>query len=427
MKRRWIAVWLLFLAGAINFLDRSALPLAAPIISKEFDLSPSEMGVVFSSFFVGYTVFCFVGGTASDRFGPRRVFSFAMFSWSIFCGVTAVATSFASLVVIRMFFGAGEGPFNSTANKFVSNWFPKKEVATAAAISNAGTTIGGALAGPLIGLLIVTWGWRIAFIVVAALGIVWLVAWLLLTSDNPRADRRVSEEELREITVDAVDDSLETQDPTSEPILLRHYFSDSRIIATAMAFFSLNYILYFFLSWFPSYLASVHGLNIKDIGTASMIPWLCGFAGFISGGVLSDRIYRKTNNLLFSRKMVIVTFLLASAAAIVFAGLSKSLDAAVALTSIAMFLMYLTVSCYWAIIHALVPKTHVGGVSGYVHALSNVAGIIGPTVTGFTIEYTHSYLSAFVTAGAIAVVGAFAVLIFVRPRQAFSDQGIQAA
>lgn len=136
---RWLIVSLLFVAGLINYMDRSAMSVAAPLVSKDLHLDPAQLGFVFSIFFFGYAVFCFVGGYFSDRIGPKRVFGLAMAGWSIFCGLTAAAFSFGSLLVVRVLFGMGEGPLSSTMNKMVSRWFPRREQASAVGLANAGT------------------------------------------------------------------------------------------------------------------------------------------------------------------------------------------------------------------------------------------------------------------------------------------------
>ncbi|NIE73312.1 MFS transporter [Pantoea sp. Ap-967] len=408
IKRRWLGVVLLFFAGIINFIDRNALPIAAPLVVKEFGFTPSEMGIVFSSFFIGYTLFCFVGGWASDRFGPWRVFAVAMLFWSVACGFTAAAVGFASLILVRILFGMGEGPFTSCTSKFVSNWFPRKEAASALAVANAGTPVGGAIAGPVIGLMIFYMGWRPAFVAVAILGIVWLIFWLYMSRNTPRDDARVTEQELKEIEIDQPSELLSSAQP------LRSYLKQPRVLATAFAFFGLNYTLYFFLSWYPSYLTSVHGLDLKSMGWVMAIPWTCAFIGMLGGGMFSDWIYRRTGRLLFSRKIVLISFLGSSAIAIMFAGIVPSFVLGVALTSLGIFLLYMTATTYWTILQAVVPKTRIGGVGGFVHALANIAGVIGPVVTGFIVQWTGSYTSAFVLAGIIAVLGACAVLMFVR-------------
>jgi len=167
---RWLIAGLLFVGGLVQYLDRSALSIAAPLVSKDLGLDPAQLGIVFSSFFFGYAPFCFVGGWASDRIGPKWVLILAMVVWSVFCGLTAAAIGIGTLLLFRVIFGMGEGPFSSTANKVVSQWFPRREQASAVSVANAGTPLGGAVAGPVVGFIAITFGWRWSFIAIAKYG-----------------------------------------------------------------------------------------------------------------------------------------------------------------------------------------------------------------------------------------------------------------
>ena len=150
-RLRWFIIALLFVGGAISYLDRAALSIAAPMIAKDFELDPSQLGIVFSQLLRGLCAVLLRRRLASDRIGPKNVFTIAMTVWSVFCGLTAATVGIASLLVVRVVFGMGEGPFSSTANKLVSNWFPRREQASAVGIANAGQPIGAALAGPVVG------------------------------------------------------------------------------------------------------------------------------------------------------------------------------------------------------------------------------------------------------------------------------------
>ncbi|WP_145135123.1 MFS transporter [Roseomonas gilardii] len=413
-KRRHLAVFLLFLAGIINYMDRSALSIAAPAVSGDLGLSPSEMGLVFSSFFFGYAIFNFIGGLISDKAGPYRVFSLSMGVWSVFCGLTGLAGGFVSMLLIRIGFGVGEGPFSASANKMVSNWFPRREAGTAIGIANGGTPLGGAIAGPLVGFTVLHFGWRVSFFVVAVIGLVWLVFWLALMSNSPEGDPRVSEEERREIAGDQPDALPSHVSPPGLGAQLRK----PAVLATAFAFFGYNYILYFFLTWFPSYLTMARGLSLHDMSLVTVIPWILGCIGLIGGGFLTDVIYRRTGNALFSRKIVLVVCLGIAAVAIMVAGTMTTVTGAVALTAITICALYLTGSTYWTIVQDAVPREYVGATGGFVHGLANIAGIIGPAVTGFIVQSTGSFTSAFVLAGSIAVLGVIAVTVLVRaPRE----------
>ena len=405
-RARWLVGGLMFLGGMINYLDRSALSVAAPFVAKDLHLDPARLGIVFSSFFWGYALFCFVGGYASDRFGPKRVYAVAMLVWSLFCGLTAAAFSLTSLLVIRVIFGMGEGPIGSTANKMIRNWFPRERQASAISIANAGTPLGGAISGPIVGFLALAAGWRVSFVAIALIGILWAIAWIMLVEDHPKEPiARASEPAAA---------SSATPEPAPAYLPLGPLLARPAVLATGFAFFGYACILYFFLTWFPSYLLMAKHLSVKSMSIATVIPWMVGFVGLASGGFLSDFLYRLTGNAVFSRKLVLVTCLLASAIGIAFAGLVESVQGAVTLMAVSIFFMYLTGNTYFALVLDTVESERVGGVSGFVHFIANCGGIVAPLVTGFIVQATGSFVSAFLLTGAIAVIGAAAVALLVR-------------
>src|SRR5919199_613931 len=254
-RLRWFIIALLFIGGAVSYLDRAALSIAAPLVAKDLQLDPARLGIVFSSFFFGYALFCFVRGWASDRMGPKNVFTLAMTVWSVFCGLTAAATGLVSLLLIRVVFGMGEGPFSSTANKLVSNWFPRQEQASAVGMANAGQPLGAALAGPVVGFIAVSFGWRMSFIAIAAIGLLWVVGWMLLATDRPDQHRWL------DLAARARVVQERTRRAAAPALPLGTYLRRPAILATGFAFFGYAYILYFFLSWFPTYLTMSQGLS----------------------------------------------------------------------------------------------------------------------------------------------------------------------
>ncbi|MEX3846095.1 MFS transporter [Paraburkholderia sp. BR10882] len=419
MKQRtmgWITVFLLFLVYGINYLDRVALSITAPLVQKDLGIDAAQMGIVFSSFFVGYALFNFVGGLASDRLGPKIVYVLAVGLWSIFCGLTAVAVGFASLLVLRVLFGMAEGPLCSGANKMVNNWMPRDIAATSMGLLSAGSPLGGAIAGPVIGLLAISFGWRPAFWIICAIGLVWCVAWMLLTANRPSESRFVS-------TLDEAEPARRGQGvahtsravPDSAASLpLSAWLRQPLVIATAVAFFAYNYVLFFFLSWFPSYLVQAHHLNIREMSLATVVPWLVGTVGLAAGGAISDAIFRWTGKLMLSRKLVLSTCLAATGVCVGVAGLVHTAVAAIALMSIALFLLYATGALYWAIVQDVVHSARVGSVSGCMHCVGSLSGVIGPAVTGLLVERSGSFATAFVLAGAVALTGAALSAIFIR-------------
>ena len=410
MRMRWVIGSLMFLAGMINYLDRSALGVAAPLVRADLHLDPAQLGIVFSSFSFGYALFCFVGGYASDHYGPRRVLGVSMLIWSVFCGLTAGAWSLGSLLVIRILFGMGEGPIGSTFNKTVRNWFPHGQQASAVSVANAGTPLGAALSGPIVGLLALNFGWRVAFVIIALIGAVWAIAWYAISTDHPAENPRVTAAERAEYEAGQA-----TQPVSAGPRRpLGSLIARPAILATAFAFFGYSCILFFFLTWFPTYLVSARHLSIASMSFATMIPWLIGFIGLAAGGPLCDLIFRVTGNPILARKLVLVVCLLVAAACIALAGTVDTVFAAVGLMSVSVFFMYLTGNTYWAIILDTVEQNRVGGVSGFVHFVANCGGIVAPLVTGFIVQATGSFYAAFLLTGAIAVLGALGVAVLVR-------------
>ncbi|MCJ2074040.1 MFS transporter [Methylobacterium sp. J-030] len=411
VKLRWRMVSLLFVGGLINYIDRAALSVAAPQVAADLHLSPGQMGIVFSGFFVGYALFNFIGGWAADRFGAKRVMSVAMAAWSMFCGLTALTGSFVSLFLVRTMFGMAEGPLATTINKMVNNWFPHRQVATALGLANCGLPLGGAISGPLIGLLLAYLGWRASFAFVPLLGLTWLVFWMLGTTDKPRQHPHISATELQDIESNRPVPVGEDQRAEG----LGYYLRQPAIVAAMISYFGYSYILFFFLTWFPSYLTIERGLSLKSMSLATTLPWLVGFIGYGASGWLSDRVFDRTGNALTARKWVLIGCLGTSALFIALAGLVTTTASALLLVSGAVLALYLSGSTYWAIIQDVVPSAKVGSVGGLVHAVANCAGIFGPTITGYLVEGTGSFSSAFFLAGGVALLGVGAVLLLIRP------------
>jgi MFS family permease len=389
-------------------MDRAALSVAAPLIAKDLNLNPAELGIVFSTFFVGYALFCFIGGYAADRFGPKNVLIVSMSIWSVFCGLTGAVFGFASLLVVRVIFGAGEGPLATSANKMIGSWFERDKQTTAVGLANTGLHVGGALSGPVVGILALSFGWRVSFIVIAVLGIVWVLLWAALVTDRPEDNRWVKRA--------AGGDAVPAAKPAEAAMPLSAYLRSPQILATAFAYFGYAYILYFFLTWFPSYLTMAQHLSLASMSFVNVIPWVFGAVGMALGGWLSDLIFRWTGNPVLARKIVIVGGLLVASACVAIAGQAGSVELAVTLMAITVFSMNVTLSPYWGIILDTVSPAHMGSVGGFMHFIANTAGIIAPALTGFLVQWTNNFTSAFLLSGGVALGGALMVTLLVKSK-----------
>ncbi|MCG0587850.1 MFS transporter [Bacillus velezensis] len=403
-KDRFPILLLLFSAGVINYLDRSALSIAAPFIQQDLTLSATQMGLIFSSFSVGYAVFNFLGGVASDRYGAKLTLCTAMIVWSLFSGAVALAFGFVSLLIIRVLFGMGEGPLSAAISKMVNNWFPPSQRATVIGLTNSGTPLGGAISGPIVGMIAVAFSWKVSFVLIMIIGLVWAVIWFKYVKERPAPTEDAP----------AMKAAIQSHE---QHIPMTFYLKQKTVLFTAFAFFAYNYILFFFLTWFPSYLVKERGLSVEFMSVVTVIPWILGFIGLAAGGMISDYVFKKTagKGVLFSRKVILVTCLFASAVLIGFAGLVTTTVSAVILVALSVFFLYITGSIYWAVIHDVVDQRNVGSVGGFMHFLANTAGIIGPALTGFIADKSGSFSGAFLLAGGLAVLASAAVIRFVRP------------
>ncbi|TCP21281.1 ACS family hexuronate transporter-like MFS transporter [Scopulibacillus darangshiensis] len=403
-KAKLPVIIMLFLAGVINYLDRSALSIGAPFIQHDLTLTATQMGLVFSSFSIGYAIFNFIGGVASDKFGAKLTLFVAMIVWSLFSGAIALAVGFVSLIVIRIVFGMGEGPLSATISKMVNNWFPTDQRASVVGLTNSGTPLGGAISGPIVGFIAIAYSWKISFIMIMVIGLIWSVCWWLFVKDKPAKNPE------KDAVVEA-----KTQPQVKLP--LSFYLKQKTVLFTAFAFFSYNYILFFFLTWFPSYLVDARGVSVKAMSIITVIPWILGFIGLAAGGFVSDYVLKKCANkgVLFSRKVILVSCLFASAVCIGLAGLVTTTVSAVTLVALSVFFLYLTGAIYWAIIQDVVDQSKVGSVGGFMHFLANTAGIIGPALTGYLVDQSGTFTSAFLLAGGLAIFASLAVIRFVRP------------
>ncbi|WP_207644862.1 MFS transporter [Clostridium beijerinckii] len=413
-KRRNVVLFLLFLAGVVNYLDRSALSISAPFIQKDLSLSAAQMGIVFSCFSVGYALFNIVGGIASDKFGARNTLLVAMIVWSAFSGSVALAMGLASLIVIRILFGMGEGPLSTTTNKMINSWFPPNKRAGTMGIASSGTPLGGAIAGPIVGFICLKYSWRMSFIFIMCVGFVWAFAWWKFVKERPHD--HIDLENVRNNKVVSKEINSNEETPAYK-IKTSFYLKQKTIIFNAIAFFSYNYILFFFLTWYPSYLVKERGLSVATMSVVNMIPWTLGLIALGSGGVFSDRLVKKfkDKHILFSRKIIIVCCLFIAAVSITLSGSIQNLAASVAMLAIAVFFMYLTGAIYWGVVNDVVDQHNVGSVGGFMHAIGNCAGILGPIVTGYIVQFTGSFSTAFIFAGAIALMGSLGALKFIKP------------
>ncbi|MGF6952239.1 ACS family D-galactonate transporter-like MFS transporter [Neobacillus sp. B4I6] len=404
---RWKISIFMWAAIAINYLDRTVLSATTPTIMKEFGLNAAQMGIVMSAFFWTYALFQIPAGWLADKVGQRFSLALSVAWWSIATALTAFSQGMKSLLIFRTLLGMGEaGAYPSSAG-VTAKWFPDRERTRVSAIFDSGSKVGTAIAMPFVVWLMTAFGWKVPFIVSGLLGLVWVTIWWAYYRD-PEKHMYVNKEELTYIRDGQVKkEGLENAQPMKWYQLLKY----RNILAMCVGFFMLNYAIYFFITWFPTYLVQERGFQLIKMGWVSMIPPLFGLVAELFAGWFSDRLYAKGYSLTFVRKLNLGGGMLL-ATAIAFAGLVNSPALSIALLSISYGGLTTAACAIWSLPGDVAPLNMTSVVGGLQNCVSNMGGILGPIVTGFIISTTHSFTPALIVSGAATLIGALTYIFW---------------
>ena len=407
---RWIMVWLCFMALAINYTDRANLAVAAPSIKHALGVNDTTMGLLLGSFFWTYALMQLPAGWLVDRFGARIMFPIAVCWWSLFTSLTAFANSAATLFGFRLLLGAGEAGAYPASTRVVSRWFPGHERAMASSIFDSGSRAGNLVAIPLCSWLIGSFGWRASFVVTGLLGFVWAAAWFAIYR-KPERHPDVTPEALREM------EQSRAAPPSDEPpmrwITLFRYRT---IWGMMIGFFCLNFVIYFFITWFPTYLMTTRHFSLKQFGTLGLIPGLIAIPGGWLGGFTSDWLYRRGWSLTAARKTCLVGGMLVSSV-ITLAAVVPAAWMALVLFGVAYAALAFTAASIWSLPGDVAPThSQVASIGGIQNFASNLAGVVTTSFTGVMLTITHgSFVIPLATAGGLCLVGAATYLFIVGP------------
>lgn len=421
---RYMVIGMVALITIINYIDRGAIAYAQEAIIKEFNLDPEMWGNILGYFGYGYMVGALFGGILADRKGPRFVWLLAGTVWSIFEMSTAWAgdigialfggSALAGFAVFRVLFGAAEGPALATMNRTVANWASQKERGFASGLSLLGVPLGAMLTAPVaVGLLSVT-NWRATFVILGIIGIVWVIVWAKIFTNNPEEHPKVSEEELAEIR--SARDLLHSERTLSESnqvsIPWYHFFKNPTMVLNSLGFFAFQYINFLLLTWTPKYLQDVFHFKLSSLWYLGMIPWIGACFTVVIGGKISDGLRRRTGNLRIARSGVAVVSLFLTTLCFISIPFVHSIGAVLLLVAIGNAFNSLPNSVYWAIITDTEPSK-AGSYSGVSLFIMNIAAIVAPTLTGVLVA-TNGYSAMFVAAAIATSMGMIA-MIFVKP------------
>jgi MFS transporter, ACS family, glucarate transporter len=420
-RTRWLIVGLIFCTYVLMISDRVNISIAAKYIMPEYGLSDVQMGWVFSSFVLGYAILQVPGGWLGDRFGPRRMLTGAICWWSVFTAVTAIAGDLfltallgvmGSFIVVRVLIGIGESIGPPSGNRVVANWIAPQERGLALGIVVSGSSLGAALTPPLIAWIMVTLGWRAAFLLAGGVGVVLAFVWHWLARDHPADHPWVNSAELRYITQTSEPSS--TQSPTPRSVPWRAILSRADLWVLTASYFVLGYIAYIYLSWFYLYLVNVRGFSVLGGGIYSTAPFLAGTLASLVGGWLTDKLSRRFGKRLGRCGMGFGSMLLT--AGLICAGAAAEDPYLVILfLSLGAGALFLGVAAYFATTIDLA-KAYAGTVGGFMNMGGNLGGALSPTLTPFLAQ-SLGWDSALYVAAALALLGAF-FWLWIHPERA---------
>jgi len=375
-------IGLVFLATVINYLDRQTLSVAAPVLTEHFHMSSVAYSRVVFAFMLAYTAMNGVSGPLVDRLGTKLGFALCMAWWSIAAMLHALAWNVLSLGVCRFLLGMGEAGNWPAGVKVVSEWFQPKERAMASGIFNSGSSVGAVVAAPLVAWIILSAGWRSAFLMVGGVGLIWLLVWMLVycTPEEARADVAGR--------------------PVSAWKLLRTRWV---LTFTVSKVFS-DPAWYFYVFWFPQYLKSARGFDMAAIGKFAWIPFLTAGAGNLMGGALAAALLSWGVPLAWTRKISITVFAVLMTAAIP-AVLASNAFVSIALVSAATLGYTGALANMLAMPADRFPKNTVGSVWGLASMGAGFGGMVFSLATGWVVDH-YSYVPVFAGFGILPLIAA---------------------
>ena len=368
-------------------MDRSALAYAVKDLELQFHLNNTQFGFLSSAFSVGYMVLVFVGGFIVDRVGAKLVWSITAVIWSIATLLLGFSSGLIMIFMLRLVCGMAEGPTGPCIMKAVTTWLPFKERSRALAAIIAANPFASVIGAPLCSFLIVRFNWKIMFLILGISGIIWGIAWLVIYSDNPAKSKFTSKQELAYISAGQFS-AKKHADKSWQSIL-----KSRTLLINNYAFFAFGYLLFFAISWLPGYLMQTHNLDLKQLGTLLMLPWLTASITMLICGFLSDWLWHKTGSLKISRSWIIGISLILGALCFLPVISSKSIVVMFIFLSLGLGFGLGPSSCFYAL-NADIARDRASTSAGIMVASLAVAGIIAPVITGWLSNLSGNFNSA---------------------------------
>ena len=405
-RLRWAIAVLLLFVSMIAYIDRLTFSVLGPGILGSLHLTERDYSFVISVFLVAYTSMYAISGLIVDRWGARKGLALFVFVWSIAEGLHAFVRGKWSLSILRFVVGLAEPGTFPSAIKVIQEWFSTEQRALGMGVFSLGTTLGAVIAPPLAGFLALRYGWRSAFLVVGALGLVWLVGWLLVYYPPGKHPR------LREAP-DAAPPVAEEARPKVRVAWLDILRSRPCLVLMLVKFLT-DPVIYFVIFWLPAYLQKERGFDLALVARYAYLPYVFGGMGHILGGWFSGYLIKRGWSLPRARKAALVVGACVLPAAVA-APLVPSAMAAIAIMCVVVFGHSFFGVTYMTLPTDLFSREAVGRAGG----LCGTSGSVGATLATVAIGYVvslFSYRYIFLVAGLMHPIAVGALLLWLPDR-----------
>jgi MFS family permease len=398
----------------ITYVDRVNIGTAASEIQKELHLSNTQLGLVFSAFAYPYLLFQVIGGWVGDRLGPRRTLFWCGLIWAVATIATGFVTSLLTLFVARVALGFGEGATFPTATRAMQYWTPANRRGFAQGLTHAFARLGNAATPPLIAVLMAWLTWRGSFIALGLVSLVWGVVWAMYFRNDPKDHPGITEAELATLPPRSLDQRPEV--PWGR--LLR------RMWPVTLTYFCYGWTLWLYLNWLPLFFKNSFSLDIKNSALFASGVFFAGVVGDSLGGILSDRIFKRTGDVRFARLSVTVAGFAGAFLSLLPILFTRDITVVALCLSGGFFFAEITIGPMWSIPMDIAPK-YSGTAAGLMNTGSALAAIVSPLVAGYVIDVTGNWYLPFLMSMGLLLLGLFSAFLM-HPETPFEEDEVVA-
>lgn len=409
LKRlRWWIVALVCMGTVLNYLARNSLGVLAPQLTKDLGFTTQQYSYVVAAFQITYTAMQPVCGAIIDSLGLKVAFAVFAVAWSLANMAHGLAGGWMSLAFFRGLLGISESAAIPAGIKAVSEWFPARDRSVAVGFFNAGTSLGAAIAPPIVIFLSLTYGWRWAFVVTGALGLVWAAVWFWFY--NPPSRHRLLDAEQRALAPDVVEASTGPRETFRSLIRQRTFWG------LAIPRFLIEPAWQTFSFWIPLYLARERGMDLASIALFAWLPFLASDAGGILGGYLSPALMKWGKMPLVTSRAVGFTFAALMMIAPASVGLVAGPYAAIALFCVGGFAHQMLSVLLNTLTTDVFPRESVARANGFVGMFGWTGGLLFSLLVGALAD-TVGFAPLFSLLGLFDILAAIAIWMLLRPRR----------